>query len=167
MYLCMRNLLALVLTMLATNPFSISMLLLCVHNLLFPLSILLMCPRIFLNFVILVLIWAVRITWLICLEGVKPDFSKLEWRTQDDNFMHSWAFCIVFTDLIFQISQFVLYNLTSFISFWFNYDIVDIFIYLLKIIFRRKDLRLMCFTKLWVSCGIILYLNSIFQFILA
>jgi len=72
----MRNLLALVLTMLATNPFSISMLLLCVHNLLFPLSILLMCPRIFLNFVILVLIWVMRNMFNI-LGGSDETFESL------------------------------------------------------------------------------------------
>ena len=33
-------------------------------------SILLMCPMIFLNFVLLMLIWAVIITCLICLEAI-------------------------------------------------------------------------------------------------
>jgi len=36
----------------------------------FPWSILLMCPMIFLNFVILMLIWVMRITCLICLVGM-------------------------------------------------------------------------------------------------
>ena len=52
------------------NPLSIPMFLLCIHNLHFPLSILMMCPLIILIFVILMLIWAMRITCLIRLVGM-------------------------------------------------------------------------------------------------
>jgi len=51
-------------------PLSIPMFLPVVHNLHFPLSILMMCPLIILKFGILLLIWAIRITYFICLMGM-------------------------------------------------------------------------------------------------
>jgi len=56
-------------------PLSIPIFLPCFQTLHFPLSILLMCPMIFLNFVILIWIWAVMIACLMCLVGMMKIFS--------------------------------------------------------------------------------------------
>ena len=59
-----------VVIMFSPVPLSISMFLPFVHNFYFPLSILMMCPLIILIFVILMLIWTMRITCFICLVGM-------------------------------------------------------------------------------------------------
>jgi len=70
MYSCMRDLLALFVKMLSLIPLSIPMFLLCIDNLHFPLTSILMCPLIILRFVILMLIWAMRKTWSIRFVGM-------------------------------------------------------------------------------------------------
>ena len=61
---------SLLVIMFSTIPLSIPMFLPFVHNLHFPLSILMMCPLIILRFVILMLTWTVWITCFICLVGM-------------------------------------------------------------------------------------------------
>jgi len=67
-------------------------------------------------------------------KNVIPGFSKnLSGELRMITLLITEFYCIDFTHLIIKISRFVLYYLTSFISFRFNYDIVGIFIYFLKL----------------------------------
>ena len=76
MYLSMRNLLALVVIMFSSISSIIPMFLPYVLNLHHPPSFILMCPLI-LCYVILMLIWAIRTTCLMCLAGVLLIFLSL------------------------------------------------------------------------------------------
>jgi len=89
-----------------------------------------------------------------------PTFQTPSRELRTITLLISEFYCIGFTDSLVKRSRFILCYFMEIIIFRFNYDIVNIVIYLfIKIIFRHKDMRLMCFTK-WLLFYELCYIKA-------